>query len=245
MGRFNHEAVAVDPVSGIVYQTEDTGDSLIYRYLPTEPGKLAHGGRLQALAIIDVPGLDTRNWEDEAGQQVRPGDRLHTYWIDITNVESPENDLRYQGFDKGAARFARGEGMWYGNDAIYFACTSGGADKKGQVWRYMPSSKEGTAEEGTDPGQLELFIEPNDRDLVENCDNLTVAPWGDVILCEDGPEEQFLIGVAPDGALYRLGRNAFNTSEFAGAVFSPDGSDMYVNIQNPGITLAVRGPWPS
>lgn len=241
MGRFNHEAVAVDPGSGIVYQTEDSGESLIYRYIPKEPGMLAAGGRLQALVVIDRPSLDTRNWEDEAGRQVRPRDRLRTSWIDIDNVESPENDLRHQGFANGAARFARGEGMWYGNDAIYFACTSGGPAKKGQVWRYEPGLHEGTTDET--PGTLELFIEPNDADLVENCDNLTVAPWGDVILCEDGPEDQFLVGVTPEGELYKLGYNAFNTSEFAGAVFSPDGGELYVNIQNPGITLAIRGPW--
>ena len=202
---------------------------------------LAAGGRLQALVVIDKPSLDTRNWEDEAGLQVRPRDRLRTSWIDIDNVDSPENDLRYQGFSNGAARFARGEGMWYGNDAVYFACTNGGPANKGQVWRYEPGLHEGTTDEA--PGTLELFIEPNDADLVENCDNLTVAPWGDVILCEDGPEDQFLVGVTPEGELYKLGYNAFNTSEFAGAVFSPDGGTLYVNIQNPGVTLAIRGPW--
>jgi secreted PhoX family phosphatase len=241
MGRFRHEAVAVDPVSGIVYQTEDKTDSLIYRYIPREPGKLAAGGRLQALAVIDKPSLDTRNWEDEAGLQVGSEDRLPISWIDMDNVESPADDLRHQGFANGAARFARGEGMWYGNDAIYFACTSGGPAKKGQVWRYQPGLHEGTAEEA--PGTLELFLEPNDADLVDKCDNLTVAPWGDVILCEDGPEDDFLIGVTPEGELYRLGRNAYNKSEFAGSVFSPDGLELYVNIQSPGITLAIRGPW--
>jgi secreted PhoX family phosphatase len=34
MGRFNHEAVAVDARSGIVYQTEDRDDGLIYRFHP-------------------------------------------------------------------------------------------------------------------------------------------------------------------------------------------------------------------
>jgi secreted PhoX family phosphatase len=232
MGRFNHEAVAVDPATGIVYQTEDTDDSLIYRYLPKQAGMLASGGQLQALVVIDRPSLDTRNWKEEQGLQVRVGDRLATRWIDIDNVESPKDDLRYQGFAKGAARFARGEGMWYGNDAIYFACTSGGAAKKGQVWRYEPN-----------PGTLELFIEPDNAEIVENCDNLTVAPWGDVLLCEDGLEDQYVVGVTPAGELYKLGHNAFNTSEFAGAVFSPDGGELYVNIQNPGITLAIRGPW--
>ncbi len=241
MGRFNHEAVAVDPATDIVYQTEDSGDGLIYRYLPKERRNLSAGGQLQALVVINRRSLDTRNWKGQAGPRVGIGDRLRTRWIDIHDVESPKGDLRLQGFANGAARFARGEGMWYGNDAIYFVCTSGGSARKGQVWRYEPGPHEGTADEV--PGVLELFIEPDYADLVENCDNVTVAPWGDLILCEDGPQEQFLVGVTPAGKLYKLGHNVFNKSEFAGATFSPDGGELFVNIQNPGITLAIRGPW--
>lgn len=240
MGRFNHEAVAVDPRTGIVYQTEDTGDSLIYRYLPHQKGDLAAGGRLQALVVRSAPGLDTRNWEEVL---VPPGQALEVGWIDIENVESPDNDLRHQGHAKGAAVFARGEGMWYGRDSVYFACTNGGAARKGQIWRYWPSPAEGTAAEAERPGRLELFIEPNDGTLVDNADNLTVAPWGDLVVCEDGPEAQFLVGVTPQGSLYKLGHNAFNHSEFAGATFSPDGKVLFVNIQWPGITLGITGPW--
>lgn len=65
MGRFNHEAIAVDPRSGIVYQTEDRSDALLYRFIPTVRGKMAAGGRLQALMITDAPGMDTRNWPEE------------------------------------------------------------------------------------------------------------------------------------------------------------------------------------
>ncbi|NKB67150.1 MAG: DUF839 domain-containing protein [Candidatus Latescibacteria bacterium] len=240
MGRFNHEAVAVDPASGIVYQTEDRGDGLIFRYVPQRPGDLAAGGRLQALVVRDSPSLDTRNWDSSA---VAPGTPLATTWIDIDNVEAPEDDLRFQGFSQGAARFARGEGMWHGNDAIYFACTSGGPARKGQIWRYRPSPHEGQAGEQQQPGILELFIEPNDAQRIDNADNLTVAPWGDIILCEDGPEEQFLVGVTPSGTIYPFARNAMNHSELAGAAFAPDGSTLFVNIQNPGITLAITGPW--
>ena len=32
-------------------------------------------------------------------------------------------------------------------------------------------------------------------------------------------------------------------SEFTGPTFSPDGKILFVNIQNPGITLAITGPW--
>ena len=241
MGRFVHEAVAVDPKSGIVYETEDRGDGLLYRFIPDKPGELAAGGRLQVLKVKGKPGLDTRNWN---ARKVLPGHVFEVEWAEIDDVESPNDDLRYRGFeDLGAARFARGEGMWWDKGWIYFVCTNGGLNKKGQVWRYAPSSEEGKAGEKNRPGKLELFIEPNDGNLVENADNLTVAPWGDLILCEDGPEEQFVVGVTPRGDLYKLGRNVFNNSEFAGSTFSPDGTTLFVNIQNPGITLAIKGPW--
>ncbi len=241
MGRFNHEAVAVDPATGIVYQTEDAHDSLIYRFLPEAPGSLAQGGRLQALVVEGRPRLDTRNWEE---QTVEPGRVLPVRWIDMDEVEAPENDLRHRGFARGAARFARGEGMWYGWQHVFFACTNGGRIKKGQIWRYVPSPYEGTPREEEEPGRLQLFVEPNDAGLIDNADNLTVAPWGDVILCEDGSGEQFLVGFTPGGEIYKFARNAMaNDSELAGATFSPDGTTLFVNIQHAGLTLAVTGPW--
>jgi hypothetical protein len=245
MGRFYHEAVAVDPRSGIVYQTEDRGDGLIYRFIPEVRDRLALGGRLQALVVADAPSLDTRNWQ---GPAVRVGQRMNVTWMDVDEVDSPEDDLRKRGFSGGAAKFARGEGMWYGNDAVYFACTNGGPAKKGQVWRYVPSPYEGTHRAAEAPGTLELFIEPNDGSLVENCDNLTVAPWGDLVLAEDGVGDaavgkQFLVGVTPGGRLYPLARNAQNSAELAGVNFSPDGSTLFVNLFSPGATLAITGPW--
>lgn len=227
MGRFNHEAVAVDPKTGIVYQTEDRPDSLIYRFIPKVQDQLAQGGKLQALVVQDAPSLDTRNWED---QLVQIGDKRSVRWLDMDEVEAPKDDLRQRGFAQGAARFARGEGMWFAEGSIYFACTNGGAKKAGQVWKLTGDT-------------LELFAEPNDKDLCDNCDNLTVAPWGDVVLCEDGGGEQFLRGITPAGRLYTFAKNAKSNSEFAGACFSPDGSTLFVNIQHQGLTLAITGPW--
>jgi secreted PhoX family phosphatase len=227
MGRFNHEAVAVDPKTGHVFETEDRGDGLLYRFSPKVKGKLAQGGKLQALVVRDAFALDTRNW-DQA--RIRVGGKLPVQWLDLDNVDSPRDDLRHRGARKGAARFARGEGMWYSRGSIYVACTNGGKQKNGQVWRLTGDT-------------LELFAEPNDEALCDNCDNLTVAPWGDLILCEDGGAEQFLVGITPEGRFFKLGRNAKSNSEFAGACFSPDGSTLFVNIQHAGLTLAITGPW--
>jgi len=263
MGRFNHEAVAVDPKSGIIYQTEDRQDGVLYRFIPKVPGKLAEGGRLQFLAVKDRPSLDLRNWKKVDTGKLQsggadnaefegPGTRHdHTpvgtkqtvYWQDIDDVDAPKDDLRYRAFKAGAARFARNEGMWYGNDAVYFASTTGGHNAKGQIWRYVPSPHEGTDAEANSPATLELFIEPNDETILQHADNLCIADFGDVIVCEDGGPVNHVLGVTPKGQVYKLARNAKSSSEFAGSCFSPDGSTMFVNIQNPGLTLAITGPW--
>lgn len=242
MGRFNHEAVAVDPLTGIVYQTEDRGDGIFYRYIPKTPGKLIDGGKLQALVVTGQESRDTRNWKDQGVPEFPVMTPHEVTWIDIENVDSPEDDLRKQGFDKGAAVFARGEGIWFGDKELYFACTNGGKIGVGQVFRYRPSPYEGTSEEVKSPGKLELFAEPNDIEILKNCDNLAVAPWGDVILCEDHPQP-FLVGITPKGEYYKLAENVGYESELAGGVFSVSGKTYFVNLQNPGITVAITGPW--
>ena len=242
MGRFNHEAVCVDPRTSIVYQTEDRGDGLIYRYIPLVEGQLDKGGKLQVLALKEQKSYDTRNWKDLETPKMPKNQSFDVEWLDIDQVESPEDDLRQRGFANGAARFARGEGMWFGDNEVYFACTNGGEIGSGQVFRYIPSQYEGTAREKEVPGKLELFLEPNDESILKNCDNLTVAPWGDLVLCEDHPTP-FVVGVTQQGEFYKLAENVGFRSEFAGGVFSPSGDTYFVNIQGPGLTLAITGPW--
>jgi secreted PhoX family phosphatase len=238
MGRFNHEAVAVDPRSNVIYLTEDDSAGLLYRFLPNTPGKLHDGGTLQALVIKDQPKLDTRNWN---GLTVRKKEPMPIEWMNLRGID--QDDLRFRGHATGAARFARGEGMWFGNHAVYFACTNGGPAKKGQIWKYVPSPFEGTPEENSRSGSLELFVEPNDGNIIENADNLTVAPWGDLVVCEDSDGDNYLLGITPKGDIYKMGRNAVSESELAGATFSPDGSTLFMNIQHDGLTLAITGPW--
>ncbi len=235
LGRFRHEAIAADPASGIFYLTEDAPNGLLYRFIPDQKGNLV-SGKLQALVLTDYAGEDTTSG-------IPLGERLQATWADLDDVESPKDDLRVRGQAAGGNLFARGEGMWYGchepngtlpsQPAIYWVCTTGGKNQSGQIWRYFPETSE-----------VELYLEPNDHDLLQNGDNLTIAPWGDLIICEDAKKESNLLrGVTPDGTFYTLAANALNSAEFAGACFAPSHPTLFVNIQSPGLTLAITGPW--
>lgn len=242
MGRFEHEAAAVHEQSDIVYMTEDNHESLLYRYIPDVPGRLLEGGRLQALAIRGNASFDSRNWDDESA--IRLDDRLQTHWIDLDDVDGAENDLRLRGAASGATIFARGEGLCIAGDEIAFSCTIGGPERLGQVFAYRPSPHEGLAGEADSPGQLRLIAEASQHSLLRNADNMTMAPWGDLIICEDTSEHCGLVGIRPDGSQYQIADNSHSNSELAGACFSPDGKTLFVNIQYPGMTLAITGPWP-
>ena len=245
MGRFRHEAVAVDPVTGIVYETEDMEDGLIYRFIPQNPGDLGRGGRLEALCLRDQNQACLRNWTGDPGPKVSLGQSYATTWVPIENVDSPEDDLRHQGhLEKGAAQFARAEGIWWDRGILYWACTNGGEKQLGQIWRYRPSPSEGHPQEEQAPGRVELLFEPAEKRILQNADNLIVAPWGDLIVCEDSADRDHLVGITPDGIFYRLARNAMNHSELTGCTFSPDGTTLFINIQDPGMTLAITGRWP-
>ena len=154
MGRFRHEGVAFDVNRGYVYQTEDRSDGLFYRFIPKINSKLFKGGKLQALSFMDEFSLDTRNWGKKKIEQGKP---YNVRWFDLENVESENDDLRNQGYEKGCAIFARPEGMWEHDGRIYFTCTSGGKNKLGQIWEYTPSLYEGSSDEEKYPGKLQLF----------------------------------------------------------------------------------------
>lgn len=237
MGRFVHEAIAVDPATGIVYETEDRTSAGFYRFLPHTPGKLVEGGRLQMLQIDGTPQADLR-------KKQTVGKPLACTWIEIDNpdpVAAATNPLAVyeSGRDKGAATFARLEGCWWGNGYVYLNATNGGDKSLGQVWRYQPK--------GPDKGELVLLFESRSKDILWNPDNLCVTPRGGLVLCEDTyGGDCYLRGLTPKGELFSFAHNidaGLEESEFAGACFSPDGQTLFVNMQLPGITLAIWGPW--
>ncbi len=198
MGRFAHEAVATDPRTGIVYETEDAGnESGFYRFLPANPNDLTAGGRLQMLGIEGIDHYDTTR-----GQAV--GRELPVRWIDIPDpdphLEGGARKVAGQGLDRGAASFNRLEGIWWEGDHCFFASTSGGNAMQGQVWEYRTalgnqgrgnSNGRGRGPNPDGAGTLTLVYEstgfdPNvGRSPLDSPDNLNITPRGGVLLCED------------------------------------------------------------
>ena len=235
MGRFVHEAVAVDSQTGIVYLTEDLPAAGFYRFIPTQPGNLAAGGRLQMLAIKDRPNYETRTKQ-------KTGAPLAATWVDIHDpdpLEAEKDNLAVykQGVAGGAATFARLEGCFYGNGSAYFTSTSGGDKGLGQVWQYVPSGK--------DEGQLSLLFEPSDPSRLQMPDNICLA-GRNLIICEDNEEQIHLRVLTPEGHVFDLAKNiarGCETKEFCGVAFSPDGETLFVNVRVPGLTFGIWGPW--
>ncbi len=241
MGRFVHEAIAVDPDTGIVYETEDQQTAGLYRFLPEEPGNLAAGGRLEMLAVAGAPEADLR-----AGQTT--GDWRRVEWVPIDDPDpagAGPNTVFAQGREAGGATFRRLEGIWHGGGRIYVVSTEGGDVRMGQVWEYEPARE-----------RLRLLFESPGSDVLDMPDNLCVSPRGGIVLCEDGRDGNFVRGLRTDGRIFPFARNNivldgrpngisgdFRSSEFAGATFSPDGRWLFVNVQIPGVTIAITGPW--
>lgn len=228
LGRFNHEAAAVDPETGIVYETEDRGDSLLYRFVPAAYGDLRSPGKLQALRLRDWPtGVNTRT-----GFLGKLNVALAADWVEITDYDPAGDTTRLEGASKGAATFSRGEGAWYADGLVYFVCSNGGDLGAGQVFAYDPSAE-----------TLTLVVESTDRALLDAPDNITVGPDGRLYLCEDGSGGDNIVTVDHDGSLAILAQNISSGSEWAGACFSGAGNVMFVNLQGDGLTFAIKGPF--
>jgi secreted PhoX family phosphatase len=246
MGCFVHEAVAVDPQTGIVYQTQDRAQAGVFRYVPNVKGKLAEGGRLQMLAIDGRSAFDTTR-----GQ--RAGVAYDIHWVDIPEPDkahiSPTagfgSGVFQQGLDRGGAIFSRLEGAVWGNGRLYVTATDGGDAKMGQVWEIDPRRD-----------RLRLLFESPGAPVLNMPDNLTLSPRGGLAVCEDGTMTPCVHGLTTEGRIFRFARNNvkidvprnglsgdYSQREFAGATYSPDGRWLFFNAQTPGVTFAVTGPW--
>lgn len=240
MGRFSHEAAAVDPVSGFVYLTEDDSNkSGLYRFIPNDtrpvPGALEAGGRLQGAKIKGVMNADLT-------QNVERGDTYEIEWVDIADPDLDRGGLLgsspllptigastaisgpfRQAWRDGAFVMRRGEGIWFSNGKMYIVDTSasatlgpgslGSVRSEGCVWELDCATQIMRC----------IYVSPIGY-VGNNPDNVTVSPRGGVVLCEDGgsigstatgnPLGRTIgarcLGLTPGGDSFVLVENNFN-----------------------------------
>jgi secreted PhoX family phosphatase len=256
LGRYSHEAVAVDPSTTQIYLTEDASgpNGLYFRWTP--PARFRAGknalrelalspgggtaGRLEAMSC----SLEGRHVED-LSEITEVGTKLRVRWVDVPDRDAVTVSVRKQFGAGEVTRSRKLEGQWWADGGAYFvssfARTSDGSVNQhdGQVWFYDPEHQRVTLKTifGVNP-------DPDaDAGNFDGPDNITVSPHGGLILAEDGEGVQHLVGVTSQGKAYALARNDVNGSEFCGPAFSADGRVLFVNIQSPGFTLPVTGPW--
>ncbi|NBM15643.1 alkaline phosphatase PhoX [Streptomyces sp. GC420] len=257
-GRFDHEAVVIDPQRGHAYLTEDDSDpnGLFFRWVP--PHGFHHGrGRFRALAddagTLQAPKCydSGGRFVDDLSRAVKTGTVYGVDWVDVPDRDARTVPVRRQ-FDTGEVTRARKlEGMWWADGGAYVVSSyardeSPGRPHDGQVWFYDPRRRTLTLKV-----LLGVNQDPSADGGYDGPDNITVSPYGGLIIAEDGDGGQHLFGATDTGRMYPVARNELNIgtaeepeySEFAGVVFSPDGKTLYASIQKPGIMLAITGPW--
>ncbi|GII57111.1 hypothetical protein Pth03_55000 [Planotetraspora thailandica] len=255
LGRYAHEAVAVDPHTSAIYLTEDAGgpNGLYFRWLPP---KHFHGrkGELRELALGkggDTAGKLQAMKCSKGGKHIgdlseatAPGTRYKVTWVDVPDRDAKTVSVRKQFTDDQITRSRKLEGAWWGDGGAYFVASYARHDDgsrnehDGQVWFYDPDSETITLKTifGVNP-------DPEADTNYDGPDNITVSPYGGVILAEDGEGLSHLVGVTEGGKPYPMARNELNDSEFTGPTFSHDGQILFANIQSPGYVFAITGPW--
>ena len=166
-----------------------------------------------------------------------------------------------QGEAGGGATFSRGEGIWEYEGRLYWIDTAGGPAGTGSVWLYDPIVE-----------RLVCIYASGSEEEADAIDNIAVNPVnGMIVLCEDGGGVhhadntlkygcRLLIAKQPGHEVITFAENNldlsngvpdrpeiepqdYRSSEWAGATFSRDGQTLYANIQSPGVTFAIQGPW--
>ena len=245
MGQFAHEAVAVDPATSICYETEDRLVAAgFYRYIPTTPGDLQAGGRLQMLRV-----RATSSWfsMSRRARWTSPGSTSKTLSA-ATSIRCTRTGPGWsaRGCGPVGRRFPALRVAGLKRAKCIFSSSDGGNAHLGQIFSLDIAAQTVT-----------LIYESPDRETLDRPDNLTVSPNGAVVMCEDGGRDgQMIFGLTQGGRLAPIARNIvqlagekndftgnFMRNEWAGSCFSPDGHWLFANIQTPGISCAITGPW--
>ncbi|GGQ74964.1 alkaline phosphatase PhoX [Couchioplanes azureus] len=263
LGRYAHEALAIDTDRTHVYLSEDAAkpNGLFYRWTAPRgvrvgPGVLTRlapdAGVLAAMQIIMDDGSVLPDVAYLTSAQL--GRPFPVRWIEVPERDAKTTPVRKQFTDAQITRGRKFEGVWGTDKGVYVVNSYAWKDgdlpadavpHDGMVWfydyrartiqlvTYFPHQK--TAENGAVAKYSDLTF--------DGPDNVTVTPWGSLVLAEDGAGASHVLSAFPGGPTYAIARNQLNDSEFCGPTFTADGRVLFVNMQDPGLTLAITGPW--
>ncbi|MBK9426470.1 MAG: DUF839 domain-containing protein [Gammaproteobacteria bacterium] len=236
-------------------------------------GALEAGGRLAMLKVVGRDNADLTEpeigatfaveWVSIPDPDADP-ERLEAPAPGLPKIRGAGKSGPFlQGEARGAAGFSRGEGCHYHQGVIYMVDTSGGAAGSGAVWAYQDEPAQ-----GSDRGTLTAIFVAPDEATADSPDTIAISPRGGLLLCEDGSGRgdgngvlgNRMLGLDATGRTFGFAENNlvldrapptrswiapgdYRRMEFTGACFDPGGRWLFVNIQTPGITFAITGPW--
>jgi hypothetical protein len=183
----------------------------------------------------------------DLSQAVHPGTRYKVEWVDVVDRTGIPTSVREQLTPEQVTASRKLEGAWWSDGGAYFVSSFARTsppdlsinEHDGQIWFYDPATESVTLQT-----LFGVNLDPDvDTDNYDCPDNITVSPYGGIVLAEDGRGIQHVAGVTDQGKAYPIARNELNGSEFTGAGFSADGRILFVNIYSPGHVFAITGPW--
>ena len=220
LGRFNHEAVAVDTNSMQLYLTVDARDGCLYRYSSNSIDKLN-----------DYPDLD--NGLLEVAEIIK-GETGALRWHLLPDPQAKDTATRKQVTQSSG--FNRGEGIWFHQETIFFTTTG-----NTRVYAYDIKNNDLSI-----IYNAALYISP----VLTNVDNITSNKSGDLLVAEDGGDLQIVVISTSGEMKPLLQLVGHDRSEITGPAFSPDGSRLYFSSQRgttgrseDGITFEITGPF--
>jgi uncharacterized protein len=252
--------------NGLLYRwTAPTG----YRVRPGMAAQLGgNQGRLQALAVLTDDGSILPDLAYVTSAQI--GRPFKTRWIPVPDRQAASTSVRKQFEDGDVTRSKKLEGAWGDREGFYFAASfafsaadlpADATKHDGQIWYYDYAERTVTLkayfpynpilhEETPD---WEKKLGPSLDLAFDGPDNVHVSPYGSLILAEDGNTANHLLCWSADVGAQAIARNLLVQgqsseggnvySEMTGPTFTPDGNLLFANIQQPGYTLVIRGPW--
>lgn len=131
-------------------------------------------------------------------------------WVDVPDRDAKTVSVRKQFTDGQVTRARKLEGMWCGDGGVYIVSSYARTESPGQahdgaVWFYDPKRRTLTLKVllGVNP-------DPSKDGAFDGPDNITVSPYGGLVIAEDGEGVQHLFGATDSGRTYPIARNELN-----------------------------------